>query len=78
MNNWMSGAVKKPGALHAALGVPKGQKIPASKLAAAAHSSNPKTRQRAALAQTFKKSAQKRAKKGPPAKASPSSDPSGY
>jgi hypothetical protein len=60
--NWMSGAVKHPGALHKALGVPQGQKIPASKLAAAAHSSNPLTRKRAVLAQTFKKTAGKRAR----------------
>jgi hypothetical protein len=43
--------------------VPVGQKIPASKLAAAAHSSNPTLRKRAALAQTFKKVAGKRAAK---------------
>lgn len=33
---WIKGAVKKPGALHAQLGVPKGKKIPQSKLRAAA------------------------------------------
>ena len=33
MANWIAGAIKKPGALHSALGVPQGQKIPASKLA---------------------------------------------
>jgi hypothetical protein len=59
----MQGAVKNPGALHRSLGVPQGQKIPAAKLAAAAHSSNPTTRKRAALAQTFKKVARKRAAK---------------
>lgn len=31
--NWISGAIKHPGALHRALGVPQGQKIPAGKLA---------------------------------------------
>ena len=51
--NWMAGAVKHPGALHRALGVPQGQKIPASKIAAAAKSSNPTLRRRAQLAQTF-------------------------
>ncbi len=76
MSNWMSGAVKNPGALHRTLGVPQGQKIPASKLAAAAHSSNPTTRKRAALAETFKKTAAKRAKKSRPA--GPKTDPSGY
>jgi hypothetical protein len=34
--------------------VPEGQKIPAKKLAKAAHSSNPTTRRRAALAKTLK------------------------
>lgn len=33
MANWIAGSIKKPGALHSALGVPQGQKIPASKLA---------------------------------------------
>lgn len=33
--NWIAGAIKKPGALHKALGVKQGQKIPAKKLAAA-------------------------------------------
>ena len=31
-----SGAIKKPGALHKSLGVPKGEKIPAAKLKSAA------------------------------------------
>jgi hypothetical protein len=33
---WIQKAIKKPGALHQELGVPKGKKIPAKKLAAAA------------------------------------------
>ena len=52
---WMQHAVKKPGALHRALGVPQGKKIPAKKLAAAAHSSSPLMRKRANLAKTFAK-----------------------
>jgi hypothetical protein len=52
--NWIKGAIKHPGALHRDLGVPEGQKIPAAKLAAAAHSKNPKTRQRAGLVKTLK------------------------
>lgn len=52
--NWIKGAIKHPGALHRSLGVPEGQKIPASKMAAAAHSKNPTTRKRAALAKTLK------------------------
>lgn len=34
--HWIAGAIKHPGALHKQLGVPQGQKIPASKLHAAA------------------------------------------
>lgn len=54
MANWIAGAVKHPGALHKELGVPEGQKIPAKKLNAAAHSSNPTERKRANLAKTLK------------------------
>ena len=53
--NWIKGAIKHPGALHRTLGVPEGEKIPASKLAAAKHSSNPTTAKRANLASTLKK-----------------------
>jgi hypothetical protein len=53
--NWIAGAIKHPGALHEQLGVPKGQKIPASKLESAAKSSNPTLRRRAILAKTLKK-----------------------
>lgn len=35
-DKWIQGAIKKPGALHEQLGVPKGKKIPAAKLAKAA------------------------------------------
>jgi hypothetical protein len=34
--NWIAGAIKHPGGLHKALGVPQDKKIPASKVAAAA------------------------------------------
>ena len=47
-------AIKKPGALRASLDVKKGEKIPASKLAAAAKKPG-KMGQRARLAQTLKK-----------------------
>ena len=50
---WIQKAVKKPGALHKALGVPKGEKIPASKLSKAAKSSG-KIGKQARLAQTLK------------------------
>lgn len=51
---WIQGAIKHPGALHKSLHVKEGQKIPAKKLAKAAHSKNPTTRKRAALAKTLK------------------------
>lgn len=53
--NWIAGATKNKGALHRALHVPEGQKIPAKKLAKAAHSDNPTMRKRAALAKTLGK-----------------------
>lgn len=52
--NWIAGAIKHPGALHRELYVPAGEKIPASKLSAATHSSNPTERKRAQLAKTLK------------------------
>lgn len=51
---WIQGAIKHPGALHRALHVPEGQKIPAKKLAKAAKSKNPTLRRRVALARTLK------------------------
>jgi len=51
---WIQKAIKKPGALRSALGVKKGNKIPAAKLAKAAKASG-KMGQRARLAQTLKK-----------------------
>jgi len=50
---WIKGAIKKPGALRSSLGVKKGKKIPAKKLAAAAKKGG-KLGQRARLAQTLK------------------------
>jgi hypothetical protein len=50
---WISGAIKKPGALKKELGVKKGEKIPAKKLAAAAKKPG-KEGQRARLAETLK------------------------
>lgn len=47
-------AIKHPGALHKQLHVPKGKKIPAKKLAAAAKKGG-KLGQRARLAETLKK-----------------------
>lgn len=51
---WIQGAIKHPGALHRALHVPQGDKIPAAKLAKASHSSDPTMRRRANLAKTLK------------------------
>jgi len=52
--NWIAGAIKKPGALRKELGVKKGEKIPAAKLAKAAEKGG-KLGQRARLAETLKK-----------------------
>ena len=52
-NNWIAGAIKKPGALRSALGVKAGKTIPAKKLATAAKAPG-KMGQRARLAQTLK------------------------
>jgi hypothetical protein len=51
--NWIAGAIKHPGALHRALHVPQGEKIPADKLEAAAHKKG-KVGKEARLAQTLK------------------------
>lgn len=53
--NWIKGAIKKPGALHRALGVPEGKKIPAKKMAKAEHSKSPLMKKRVALAKTLGK-----------------------
>lgn len=60
---WIQKALSKPkshGALHRELGVPEGEKIPASKLKKAEHSKNPLERKRAHLAETLKKIAKKK------------------
>ena len=50
---WIQSAIKKPGSLRKSLGVKKGEKIPAGKLASAAKKPG-KIGQRARLAQTLK------------------------
>ena len=50
---WISDAIRKPGALREELGVAKGEKIPAKKLAKATKAPG-KLGQRARLAQTLK------------------------
>lgn len=52
--NWIKGAIKHPGALHEALGVPEGKKIPPKKMKKAENSKNPTIRKEAALAKTLK------------------------
>ena len=54
---WIQKAVnpKHKGALHKALGVPAGEKIPAKKVAKATHSKNPKVAKMANLAKTLGK-----------------------
>jgi hypothetical protein len=52
--NWIAKAIKKPGQLHKDLGVPVGQKIPKSKLDAAAKKGG-KIGQRARFAETLSK-----------------------
>lgn len=51
--NWIAGAIKKPGALHEELHVPKGKKIPEKKLEKAEKSGG-KLGKRARLAETLK------------------------
>ncbi len=58
--HFIQGAIKHPGALHRELGVPQGEKIPAAKLKAAAHSENPTLRHRAQFAETLKGLSHKR------------------
>ena len=53
---WIQKAVgKNRGALHKALNVPEGEKIPAKKMAKAAKSSSPVMKKRVALAKTLGK-----------------------
>ena len=59
---WIKKAIKHPGALHEQLGVPKGKKIPASKVKKAAKKGG-KLGQRARLALTMRKFNKKRKKK---------------
>lgn len=51
--NWIAGAIKKPGQLHKDLGVKQGEKIPESKVEAAAEKGG-KIGQRARFAMTMK------------------------
>jgi hypothetical protein len=52
-DNWIEGAIKKPGSLRKSLGVKKGNKIPMAKLESAAHKKG-KLGKRARLAETLR------------------------
>lgn len=56
---WIAKAIGKPGSLHKALGVPQGEKIPASKLAVKPGDS-PKLKKKKILAKTLKKIVRKK------------------
>jgi hypothetical protein len=51
---FIQNAIKRPGALHKALKVPQGEKIPEKKLEKAEHSNNPRIKKEAVLAITLK------------------------
>lgn len=55
MVNWIKKATQNKGALHRALGVKEGEKIPAKKLAKGEKSKNPTVRKEVTLAKTLKK-----------------------
>ena len=52
---WIEKATKNKGAMHRNLGVPKGEKIPATKIAKEIKSKNPKIKAEANLAKTLSK-----------------------
>lgn len=52
---WIQKMHMKKGALRESLDVPKGKKIPVSKLKKAEHSKNPTLKKRAVLAETLSK-----------------------
>lgn len=54
-DDWIAGATKNKGALHRSLHVPQDDKIPAKKLAKAAHSDDVTLARRARLAETLGK-----------------------
>ncbi len=54
-NHWIQGAIKHPGSLHRALGVPQGKKIPASKLAAGAAHGGTNEKRKIAFAKVLAK-----------------------
>ena len=51
--HWIQGAIEHPGALHRALGVPEGEKIPANKMNKAEYSPDAHVQKMAHLAETL-------------------------
>jgi len=60
--DWIEDAIKKPGALHKEMHIPKGKKIPKEKLEKAAEKGG-KLGKRARLAETLKKINKSKSKK---------------
>lgn len=54
-HKWIKAAIKRPGALHKALGVKPGKNIPRDKMEMAMHSKDKKMAAMARLAMTLKK-----------------------
>jgi hypothetical protein len=52
-DKWIAGAIEHPGALHKALHVPEGKKIPQGRLDKAAHADDPRLAKMANLAKTL-------------------------
>ena len=50
---WIQGAIKRPGALHRALGIPEGEKIGQKRIMKAENSDNPRVAREARLAETL-------------------------
>ena len=61
--NWIAGAIRRPGQLHRDLGVPEGKKIPRGMIVAATKSKDPQLRRRAYLALTLGKITRRHARK---------------
>jgi hypothetical protein len=55
VSNWIAGAIKHPGALHRALHVPEGQKIPQKKIDKAKKHAHGRLARQLALAETLRK-----------------------
>lgn len=53
-DSWVQSATANKGGLHRSLGIPAGEKISAKKIIKATHSSNPKIKKEAVLAETLK------------------------